>query len=124
MKVLVCGSREWSDVCAIMNELKALPNDTILVHGDCRGADAHAGSIALTLGFTVRVYPADWTRYGKIAGPIRNHEMLEKEHVKEESIDLVLAFHNDIKNSKGTRDMVKRANRAGIEVRVVTSLRP
>jgi hypothetical protein len=42
--------------------------------------------------------PADWANHGKAAGPIRNRKMLDLKP------DLVLAFHADLTNSKGTKD--------------------
>lgn len=65
-------------------------------------------------------HPADWNKYGKVAGPIRNSEML-KLHP---DIDLVLAFHDDLSESKGTRDMVHKAQKAGIEVWVTSRRLP
>ncbi len=114
LKVLVCGSREWQNVDIIRRELLALPRGSTVVHGDCRGADRLAGMIAESLGMTVRAYPAQWGLHGVAAGPIRNREMLEKEKP-----DLVLAFHRDLANSKGTADMISRARRAGVPVRVI-----
>ena len=49
--------------------------------------------------------PADWTKHGKAAGPIRNQKMLD------ECPDLVVAFPG----GKGTADMVRRAMKAGID---------
>jgi hypothetical protein len=59
---------------------------------------------------------ANWEKYGKAAGPIRNQEMLEFGKP-----NLVLAFHNDIANSKGTKHMVSIAEKAGIATFVVGS---
>ncbi len=59
-------------------------------------------------------YPADWKRYGRAAGRIRNALMLEYEKP-----DLVIAFHEDLSTSRGTLDMLKRAKLAGIASRVV-----
>lgn len=114
MKVLVCGSREWVDQASIARELAKLPPDTILVHGACRGADNIAGYVGRLLGFKIRPYKANWTDFKKGAGPIRNQEMLDKEHPDSDGlyIDKVLAFHEDPRLGKGTRDMVGRANRA------------
>ncbi|WP_152966102.1 hypothetical protein [Pseudobacteroides cellulosolvens] len=58
-------------------------------------------------------YPADWQRFGESAGPIRNALML-----KMEKPDLVLIFHDDLASSKGSRDMLSRAIKAGISYRV------
>lgn len=120
MKILVCGSREWTNKLAILRELRALPAGTIVVHGDCRGADKIAGYIARELGFEVRSYPADWDHYGLQAGPIRNGEMLAKEHREEEPIDRVLAFSTDFGPGSGTYNMTSRAEKVGIEVQRIS----
>ena len=119
MKALVCGSREWVEQAPIERELRKLPPGTIIVHGGCRGADNIAGYVAKQLGFEVRPYPVpkgDWQRFGPAAGHIRNQRMLDEEHLKREGIDRVLAFHKDPGLGKGTRDMVRRSEAAGIPV--------
>ena len=112
-RVLVCGAREWTDRRLIREVLSRLPSGTIVIEGDQRGADRIAGEVAVTLGFVVEPYPADWDRYGRAAGPIRNQRMLE-----EGKPGRVIAFHADLKHSHGTKDMVKRARRAGLPVSV------
>lgn len=119
MKVLVCGSRHWTDKFSILDALADLPEGTIVVHGAADGADAMAGLAASRLGFKERPYPAKWGEYGKAAGHIRNSLMLEKEHTESEPIDLVLAFTPDLASSKGTLNMVTKAQAKGIPVRVI-----
>lgn len=58
-------------------------------------------------------FPADWKLHGHAAGPIRNRQMLD------EKPDLVIAFHEDWANAKGTRDCVAEAGRRGIKVELV-----
>ncbi|KKN01348.1 hypothetical protein LCGC14_1128740 [marine sediment metagenome] len=53
--------------------------------------------------------------YGKAAGPIRNKQMLD-----EGQPHLVLAFHDNIEESTGTKDMVKQAAKRGIETLVIS----
>jgi YspA, cpYpsA-related SLOG family len=120
VKVLVCGSREWLSQAAIERELSKLPEESIIVHGACRGADNIAGFVGKALGFEVRPYPAQWGRYGRGAGPVRNQQMLDEEHLPDEPIDVVMAFHGDQGLGVGTVDMVKRSRKASptIEVRV------
>jgi hypothetical protein len=77
-----------------------------------RGADSIAATEAIFMGFKVRSYPADWNRYGKAAGPIRNKLMLDQ------NPDLVLAFHPNIAQSKGTGNMVSIAKAKGTPVEV------
>jgi len=122
VKVLVCGSRNWLNQKAIEQELSKLPAGTIVVHGACRGADNIAGYVAMSLEFEVRPYPADWVKYGKGAGPVRNQQMLDEEHPDSKGlyIDLVLAFHEDPGLGTGTKDMVKRAEKAHPSIHVRT----
>lgn len=109
-RVIVTGSREWDDYAAIEDALASLPKDSVIMEGGARGADGHARFAAKVLGLRVETYPADWDIYGRAAGSIRNQKMLDA------GADLVLAF--PLPGSRGTWDMVRRAERAGIEVRV------
>ncbi len=121
MKVLVTGSRDWSDVIVVHERLSRLPSGSIVVHGACRGADTIAHAVAESLGFTVRPYPARWSDLGRAAGPLRNQHMLDVENVHHEPIELCIAFHDDLEHSNGTNDMVNRATDALIEVEVIKS---
>lgn len=125
MKLLVCGSRRMPDVTGkyLVKRLmaEAVPpimdeRDIILIHGGAKGIDTLAGDYAKTLGWTVHEYPADWDAHGKAAGPIRNQQMLEMEHLSGDGIHLVLAF--PAPDSRGTWDMVERAAKWHIPVRV------
>jgi hypothetical protein len=87
----------------------------LIIHGAAKGADTIAGNIANKLGFQVVSVPAEWEKYGRAAGPIRNKIMLNMEP------DLVLAFHSDIENSKGTKNMVEIARKKGVETIVYES---
>ncbi len=119
--ILVCGSRNWTDYKTIFDFLNGLqceykPNQITIVEGDCKGADKAAGSIAVYLRYNKVRVPADWQQNGKAAGPIRNQEMLDKYKPS-----MVVAFHNDYENSKGTKDMCERAKAANIYTVLVTS---
>ena len=126
MKILVCGDRNWKNKELIKDELITAsgighpgtptpsPKDILVIEGDARGADKLAGEVAKELGFRVAVFPAQWERFGKMAGPLRNIEMLD------EKPDLVLAFHNDLSKSKGTAHTVKNAQKRGIKVKVIS----
>jgi hypothetical protein len=122
MKVLVTGSREWTNESVIRRELSALPIGTIIVHGACPwGADAVVDRISVELGFEVRRYPAKWGTYRKgYDGNHRNQYMIDQEHFVEEPIDLCLAFPKNVIQWGGTMDCVGRAREAGIDVKVVT----
>lgn len=117
MRVLVCGAREWEDSEFIYNYLYDLWRkhpDMEIVSGMCRGADSIAASFACDWGIRLFAFPADWKKYGKSAGAIRNRQML-----REGNPTLVVAFHEDIDNSKGTKDMVELAYKEGLHVFVL-----
>jgi len=131
MRVLVCGDRHWgqkkipagshflidryyptregwafdqSQVDFLREKLDALHlinNFTCVIEGEAKGADTFGRLWAEARGVPVEAYPAGWAQYGHRAGPIRNKQMLS-----EGKPNLVVAFHNDIENSKGTKSMI------------------
>ena len=115
LKILVCGDRDWTNVQRIREILATYSTDITIIEGEARGADSIARDISTELGFTVVKCPADWSKYGRSAGPIRNIQMLDMKP------DIVLAFHDDLERSKGTRHTVTEAMRRGIHVIVYTS---
>jgi hypothetical protein len=111
VRVLICGDRRWADEAAMKRFVDRLPADAVVIHGAAKGADRMAGRLAQQRGLEVVEFPADWKRYGRAAGPVRNKQMLE---VKP---DLVAYAHDDLETSKGTKNMVKQAQEAGVAVR-------
>jgi len=111
---LICGDRNWYDenkVCCVLLQLND-KEDTI-INGGAQGADSIANKIANNLLFKTIVVSADWKKYGRAAGPIRNRKMLDLKP------DKVIAFHSDITKSKGTADCVNETKRRGIDVEVI-----
>ena len=93
----------------IKDFLLALPKDTVIIEGEAPGADTIAREEADKIGLVVEKYRAKWNLYGRGAGIIRNTEMR-----KVGKPDKVVAFHNDIGSSKGTKNMIKQSKAAGI----------
>lgn len=116
MRVIVCGSREWSDADAVLGALSSLPLDTVIVHGAGRGADSLAEQAARDLGLATEPHPANWARFGRSAGPRRNGDMTAV------GADLCLAFRLE-GPSPGTDDMIRRCRAAGIPVRLTEGRR-
>lgn len=120
MKIIITGSREWADSYAIDERLHftfaELFIDEVLtvVHGDCpTGADyiAHLWCQRMK-GYPVieKKYPADWAQFGKPAGHIRNHLMIN------ENLDADAVFAFPIGESPGTRGCMKYAHKVGLRV--------
>lgn len=112
MRVLVCGSR-WYDnqpmVDVVLDYLCPNLGATTIIEGEARGADLMARNWAQERGVTFEPYPAEWSQYGRRAGPIRNQKMLV-----EGKPDMVVAFHENISESAGTADMLSRVEDADI----------
>lgn len=112
-KILVFGSRNWADRDLIDSIIRRLRDGgiTAIVHGCCRGADSIAGESAYKLSMDVYEYPADWKELGAKAGPVRNSQMLN-----ENSLAFAVAFHDDLRGSKGSYDMAKKCISKGVRV--------
>ena len=115
-RILICGDRNWKDVETIENFVKSLPPKTVIIHGDCRGADSIADKAAKEHGLTVETFSAKWEKYGRAAGPIRNRRM-----IIEGKPDRVVAFHDDLSKSKGTANMIKQARKQRVPIEVMKS---
>lgn len=118
-RVLICGDRNWTDYETVVKELSKVHQSEgveIVIEGDANGADRLGGVAATVLGIPFKAYPANWKKFGKQADPIRNMQMLT-----EGKPTLVMAFHDFIDNSKGTKHMVKIASEAGVTVKIFKS---
>lgn len=108
MRILVCGGRDFSDTNLVSQTLNPYGCiDLTIIHGAAKGADSLARNWAKDNGYLDEAYPADWNKYGKRAGYIRNTQMLN-----EGKPDLVVAFPG----GKGTQMMINLAEAAGVPV--------
>ena len=77
-RVLVAGSRTFNNYFIVYKQLKRyLDNDTIIINGGADGADQLAAAYAECNHHVYEAYPAEWSKYGKSAGSIRNREMVK-----------------------------------------------
>ena len=111
MKILVCGSRHYLIYPEFKKYLEEM-DVTSMVSGGAQGADYLAQKYAEEKGIPIFIYPADWEKHGRAAGPIRNKQMLD-----EGKPDMVIAFWD--RHSKGTKNMMDQAKKAGVPVKVV-----
>ena len=119
MKIVVTGDREWTSLETIaaaftwlLTTRNIAASEVVVVEGEARGADLGCRVVAEGMGMKVIPMPAEWKKYGRAAGPIRNQQMLDQ-HL---DITLCLAFHDDLEHSKGTKDMTKRCKRSAVPV--------
>lgn len=77
---LVVGSRSFSDFSLMKKKLDVfLQNQSkiVIVSGGANGADSLAEQYAKEMEYSAIVFPADWNKYGKSAGYVRNKQMHE-----------------------------------------------
>ena len=87
----------------------------LLLHGGARGADQAIGRAAHQLGWRVQSLAAEWRRFGRCAGPIRNRQLLEQALIEAQAHTspsfsasvLVIAFPG----GAGTASLVQQARR-------------
>ncbi len=111
--IIICGDRNWTGRRTIYWFMEKLPSDVRIITGGAKGADAIAENIRVSLDLDGKVYPANWTMFGKAAGPIRNRRMIE-----DESPYLVVGFHDNISRSRGTKNMLLLAKKRKIRYQV------
>ena len=112
IRYAVVGSRDWKEpwlVKALVFELFQKDPDGIIVSGGARGVDSFAEEEADILHMGKLIFPAQWERYGKSAGPIRNKLIVE-------NADVVYAFRN--KGSIGTQNTIDVATKKGLMVHI------
>lgn len=112
--LIVTGNRNWTDK-ELVDQAIAGADADVVITGGARGADRPAKEVADARGIEVLVFKAEWGRYGRGAGMVNNRRLLDAA-LKRGPV-LVLAFHDDLLNSKGTKNMVEIARKAGAEVR-------
>lgn len=115
-RLIVCGGKDFEDYSMLSEKLDDLLKRyeyVELVSGHAKGADTLAEIYANNNVIPIKVFPANWERYGKAAGPKRNREMLE---YAMEAHPVVLAFWNG--KSRGTGNMLKQAKTAGVECHI------
>lgn len=114
LKVIVAGSRTFNHprlLDKVLNQYRLFQfNFSELIHGGARGADTLAMLWAEEKEIPVRCFPADWDKYGKKAGYIRNKQMAEYGEV-------LIAFWDG--ESKGTRMMIELAKKQGVSTIIV-----
>jgi len=108
MRVVVFGSLDLTDrraVYLILDHLSATRHFSVVIHGDYRGVDWLARDWARAREIRDEPYPAEWKRFRKSAGPIRNERMIREGKPE---------FAVEFPGGAGTADMRVRCAIAGI----------
>lgn len=102
MKAIIAGTRTFNNydyLKTIINlKVEERPQITEIVSGGAKGADALGERFAAEHKIPLKIFPADWNRFGKAAGPLRNEQMALY-------ADMLIAFWDY--ESQGTFHMIK-----------------
>ncbi len=116
-KVLVCGGVDFNNEALLAETLDAIleKENTVIVSGGAKGADTLAEKYAADNGIEIKVFPAEWSKYGRSAGPIRNKKMLD--FISGSGNPLVVAFWDG--KSRGTKNTIETARKMKIATLIV-----
>lgn len=110
-RVIIAGSRSLEDYELVKAyadfKLSNIEDEIEIVSGAGSGADALGERYAKEKGFRIKRFPAEWDKYGRRAGPMRNRLMAEY-------ADALLAYWDG--ESRGTANMIKEAQARGLKV--------
>jgi hypothetical protein len=116
MKTIIAGSRSITDLIHVLDAVANCPwTITEDVSGCALGVDTLGEQYAQLHGLPITKFPADWHKHGRIAGPLRNQQMLDYS-------DALIAIWDG--KSKGTLDMIRRSRKRGIPIHILTVLPP
>lgn len=117
IKVIIAGTRDFNDYAFLKKNVDYFlqginPNneEIEIVSGNARGADKLGERYAKEHNLPVKLFPANWDKYGKRAGYLRNQEMANYS-------DVLIAFWDE--KSKGTKHMIDIAKKQDLTVIVV-----
>jgi hypothetical protein len=109
MKVIIAGSRGITDYNTV---LKAIEESgfkiTVVISGEAIGVDKLGEEYAKNNNLPIKRFPANWNKFGKSAGYVRNKEMSVEG-------DALIAIWN---GSPGTRHMINIANEDGLKISI------
>ena len=115
-RVVIAGCRDYNNydeakryIDFYLSETRK-QNQIIIISGMANGADKIGEMYAKENVFKVERYPAEWGKYGKSAGPIRNRQMAE-------ACDFVICFWNG--DSPGTRSMIELAKKYDKPIKII-----
>jgi len=118
-KVIIAGSRSWTDYDELKKKCDYLLSEKIkngekiiIISGHASGADQLGEKYAKERNLECVIIPADWDKYGKQAGMIRNEQMAKV-------ADACIAFFSAYSENKGTSNMVWIARKYKLQVREI-----
>lgn len=113
-KIIIAGGRDFDNYLLLRDNLNSLLRSKLpsvqIVSGMAKGVDTLAIQYAKEYNLSLKLFPANWDKYGKSAGYKRNIEMANY-------ADALVAFWDS--KSKGTAHMISTANIKQLAVQII-----
>ena len=115
MKLIIAGDRNFTNYNLLTAKVNKILSNTDIntvefISGGARGADRLGEIYARRRGKTPKIFNAEWQKYGKMAGPMRNGRMAR-------NATHLIAFLRI--GSRGTANMIKQAQENGLKIRII-----
>lgn len=110
-RVGIVGSRDFRRSGLVRSFVAGLPPGCVVVSGASGAVDLAAAAAAREFGLGLQEFPADWERFGRAAGPLRNQEL-----VSSGLCCLVVFLSSVSRPSLGSLSALRLARRAGVRV--------
>ncbi len=113
-RIVIAGSRYFNNYdlfCCIVDKYLCRIRkeyELTILSGHCSGTDLMAERYANENNLKLEIFPADWQRFGRSAGPKRNKQMVD-------IADYAIAFSS---GGRGTASLIGLARQKGIPIRV------
>ena len=112
--VIIAGGRDFNDYELLKKKcdyyLQFVEDNICIISGAARGADTLGEKYAKERGYKIDSHPADWDKYGKKAGYIRNKEMVD-------IASAAICFWDG--QSKGTKHTIDLCKEKNIPIKIV-----
>lgn len=115
-RVIIAGTRTFNNYELLQSTLDWLlkekkdAHSIVIISGKARGADSLGERYAKENGYLIDDKPAEWDKYGKAAGYIRNEEMAKV-------AEACVVFWDG--KSRGSKHMIDLAKKYNLKLKVV-----
>ncbi len=117
IKVVITGSREWTDESAIEKELKLLKTEypeLVIIHGTEPGAESLVENVCSALGIATITVTANFAEYQDLAITKRNEEM-----IRIYDPHMLYCFADTVDKEPTLIDFLKKAQERAVITKVI-----